>query len=247
MHFINKTIKISKIILFFSLILMGFSKWMKNGLPNPQDIHPYLLQVPSQVKTQTEPFSKIINQQAYDIKPLYNYHLKGLVVSERNFNESWVDWIKFKQDPMNIKDLCVLWGANLVREDYKKIKFSSGEFTCYAQVPPGIFLYNDALSNNHLISADPNIAMILGQMRRGDQVEIKGSLVQYHNLTTGLKRGTSVNRNDTGNGACETIFVNEAKILKNGNIIWELTELFALTASILSLICIIYCWIVGTK
>ncbi len=219
---------------------MGFAKWMKNGLPSPQDIHPYLLQVPSQVKTQTLPFHKIINQQAYDITPLYDYHLKGLVVSERNFKESWVDWVKIKHDPMNIKDLCVLWGSNLVRDDYKKMTFSNGEFTCYARTPAGTTLYQDALSNNHLITADSKLSMLLEQMHRGDQIEIKGHLVQYHNLTTGLKRGTSINRSDTGNGACETIFVSEAKILYDANSFWEITELLAFAATIISIILIIY-------
>jgi hypothetical protein len=36
-------------------------------------------------------------------------------------------------------------------------------------------------------------------------------------------RGTSTNRIDTGNGACETIYVEDYQILKTGNPFWRVT------------------------
>jgi hypothetical protein len=43
----------------------------------------------------------------------------------------------------------------------------------------------------------------------GDHIRLKGVLAKYANKDSGFNRGTSITREDTGNGACETIYLNE--------------------------------------
>jgi len=56
----------------------------------------------------------------------------------------------------------------------------------------------------------------------GDQIRFTGVLAEYsHNHGFPFKRGTSTVRTDTGNGACETVYVNKIDILKSGGGPWR--------------------------
>jgi hypothetical protein len=68
------------------------------------------------------------------------------------------------------------------------------------------------LSNNHLLSADHATRERIDSIRIGDQIRIKGRLASY-GAVGGPVRGTSTTRDDSGNGACETIFVDEFEII----------------------------------
>lgn len=55
----------------------------------------------------------------------------------------------------------------------------------------------------------------------GDVVRFKGWLADYKNIHSGLQRKTSTVRTDTGNGACEVVFINDFEILKKANPFWR--------------------------
>jgi hypothetical protein len=76
------------------------------------------------------------------------------------------------------------------------------------------------LSNNHLISADPFVRDRVAELRIGDQIRVKGSLARYGAVGGGL-RGTSTTRDDTGDGACETILVDDFEIVVPGESRWR--------------------------
>ncbi len=50
-----------------------------------------------------------------------------------------------------------------------------------------------------------------------DVVHFKGVLADYKNEGTGALRQTSITRNDTGNGACEVVYLDEFNIVKKAN------------------------------
>jgi hypothetical protein len=80
-----------------------------------------------------------------------------------------------------------------------------------------------AISNNHLLTDDPLVAKKMRSVRIGDQVRFRGWLAEYsHNHNgQGFRRGTSTVRNDTGNGACETIYVKDFEIIRRGGGPWR--------------------------
>ncbi len=121
-------------------------------------------------------------------------------------------------DHLNVADLCMVWGANAAEGAYEKMPFSSGQFVCYVKGDdPSAFRadYLRALSNNHLLTDSPAVARKLRNLRIGDQVRLRGQLVNYsHNAGFAFTRGTSLSREDTGNGACETLFVREVEVLR---------------------------------
>ena len=77
------------------------------------------------------------------------------------------------------------------------------------------------MSNNHLIPATKNIAKALRKARKGDLIRIEGHLVDVEASRNGAvvsSWNTSVSREDTGNGACEIIYVTRIRI---GDMIYE--------------------------
>ncbi|MDR7377884.1 hypothetical protein J2X19_002563 [Rhodoferax ferrireducens] len=192
--------------------------WTQGSLPAHQRLAPATLAEPLQTATSSAAFTARVGQVDYRITPRYDYELSGLVVS-RHDSAAWWDWIHAaSNDHLNVVDLCVVWGANAAAGAYERMAFSSGQFVCYFSTDDDATWRPDyvrALSNNHLLTDSPRIARQLRGMQVGDQIRLRGSLVEYaHNAGFAFFRGTSTSRDDTGNGACETIFVREASVLQ---------------------------------
>ncbi|CAN5222808.1 hypothetical protein BH10PSE17_BH10PSE17_28350 [soil metagenome] len=202
----------------FACLVAGW--WFGGALPPHAALAASVLTEPDQTQTRLAPFSTEVGGIQYQIKPVFDYAIEGLVVSEHDsggfFDIIHADW----NDNLNVVDLCVVWGANASDGAYEKMEFSSGQFVCYfnthdrqAAQPQ----YFRALSNNHLLTDDPVIARRLRNVRIGDQISLRGQLVEYsHDHGFAFHRGTSTTRDDTGDGACETIFVRQFSVLRKG-------------------------------
>ncbi len=130
------------------------------------------------------------------------------------YHEQWGDYL-------NLKDLCVVWGDNISTEVYRDMRFSNGSFTCYYKWPNqevGSRFNPNQLFNNHLISNDSELNSTIMAVRRGDQVRLKGYLAEYSRMGSSSHRSTSTSCTDSGNGACETIWVEDFEILSRANV-----------------------------
>ena len=119
----------------------------------------------------------------------------------------------------------MVWSDTALSEDLRKLDFWNGVFTCNVQTSDSVAWSKfrmDQLSNNHLISADPSIRNRIGNVAIGDQIRIKGWLSRY-GAVGGPLRGTSTTRTDTGNGACETIYVDGFDIVQPATSYWRLS------------------------
>ncbi|MEO7933008.1 MAG: hypothetical protein ABIT76_07610 [Chthoniobacterales bacterium] len=63
-------------------------------------------------------------------------------------------------------------------------------------------------SNNHLIAANANIARQIAWLREGELIRLEGSLIEA-TARDGHKWTSSLSRDDTGNGACEIMWVSK--------------------------------------
>ncbi len=68
-------------------------------------------------------------------------------------------------------------------------------------------------SNMHMIPADPDIEKLLKSLRRGQIIELKGFLVGVQEKGQWVWV-SSTSRTDTGDGACEIIWVEHLSVLK---------------------------------
>jgi len=231
-----------KIILLFGIVIFIYSYSRKDKLPDKEEILPELYQEPIQTGTEKSPFEVEKGGIIYNITPLFNYELYGLVVSEHD-SKSWFDYYhEALKDFINLKDVCVVWGDNIETEVYQELKFNNGSFTCYIDSKSDtdnatVFqkFKNSALSNNHLLSENDIINQQIIRAEKGDQIYLKGYLVQY-SRQNGFKRGSSVSRTDTQDGACETIYITDFEIIKEANIGWRLTYTYVKYLIIVSII-----------
>ena len=68
-------------------------------------------------------------------------------------------------------------------------------------------------ANMHLIPATSEIEKQINDARKGDIIELSGSLVNVNSTEDGWFWKTSLTRKDTGSGACELILVREFKVV----------------------------------
>ena len=217
--------RLVQILFFGSLLLLAVALWKKDELPQFPQLQQALMNEPEQVPVKRAAFDTIVNGVTYTIQPLYAYDLYGLVVSLHDA-KTWWDSVHLEwNDHLNVMDLCVVWGNNLRRGIYKEAEYSSNEFECHFRIGAGLQHVFDpaALSNNHLLSDNPRIASAMRKVRPGDQIHFRGYLAEYSHNHNGrpFHRGTSIVRNDTGNRACETVFVEDFEILQPGGGPWH--------------------------
>lgn len=240
-----------KIILLIGIVIFIYSYSQKDKLPKKEEILPGLYQEPIQTETEKPPFKVDRGGIIYDITPLFNYELYGLVVSKHN-SKSWLDYYHEEwKDFINLKDVCVVWGDNVETEVYQELKFHNGSFTCYIDSKSGVDktavfqkFKDSALSNNHLLSENDIINQKIMRAEEGDQIYLKGYLVQYSQDE--FKRGSSVSRTDTGNGACETIYITDFEIIKEANVFWRLTYSYVKYLIIVSIILLLILFFKGS-
>ena len=200
-----------------ALALLGVS-WYGKGRPiDPAAIDPALLRPPVQRATSRSPFTFVYRGQACRVRPVAEYELHGLVVSHNDV-ESFAD-IYHDASSVDTKDLCVLWGESLRGDEFHRVDFSSGPFTCYFRYPEGIRFDPSELSNNHLITADGAIRERLARVHVGDQVRLSGLLVDYQMEDwRDFWRETSTVRDDDG---CEVVLVETLEVLREGAPVWN--------------------------
>ncbi len=147
------------------------------------------------------------------MRPQFAYDLYGMIVSYRlHDGESLMH--RRANDHLNVADLCVVWSDTAFSPTLRDIRFWNGIFTCNFSTRDSTAWANlkpNQVSNNHLITADDSIRDRVARVRIGDQIHVRGLLAAYG--SGGVMRGTSTTRDDTGDGACETIFLEQFDVL----------------------------------
>jgi len=228
--------KISNIVIAASFVWLLVSFWNRNDLPRDIDFQPELAEEPQQTRTRAKPFEAVFNEVEYLVEPEFAYDIVGMVVSYRHHDgNSRMHFLA--QDHLNMLDVCVVWGETATSRLLHKINFWNGIFTCNVRTRDNAAwaAFNmEQLSNNHLISDDEYVRKQVRDIRIGDQIRVQGYLASYSNPTGG-KRGTSTTRTDTGDGACETLFIEKFQIINAATSNWRISMWVSLAVLIASL------------
>lgn len=219
--------KFVRALFFGSLALLAAALWFSEALPKVEAIDEALLSEPEQRAVMSPAFTTEVGGVEYSVQPRFAYDLYGVVVS-RHDSAAWWDYIhKEWNDNLNVVDLCVVWGENVRQDAYRAMSYTHDQWTCwYSTGSSEVFAAFDssAISNNHMITDNPGVAAALRSARVGDQVHVQGYLADYTIYKHGaspFQRVSSTVRNDTGNGACEVVYVEEFSILKAGGGAWR--------------------------
>ncbi len=227
--------RFSGIGICLSLVVLAVSFWHRNEIPGGLDFVPQIAAEPEQRKTRRQAFDVSYNTIDYEVRPEYEYELFGLVVSYRH-HDGDSRMHRRAGDHLNMLDVCVIWGDNVNNQRLDKIDFWNGIFTCNVKTrDTAAWQAFDMtqLSNNHLISDRDDIREAVSGIRVGDQIRVRGLLARYE--SPGGERGTSVTRTDTGDGACETIYVEEFSVVRKSPGHWRKAMLGAGSTLFLSL------------
>jgi hypothetical protein len=212
---------INKAAFFASAILAAVAFAKRDQLPAPHTLSSELAAEPKQRITAKEPFTAEYAGVLYAVAPEFVYELHGMVVSYRQ-HDGKSRMHRAANDHLNVADLCVVWGDTAVSPYLNDVSFWNGIFTCNFETrSQEAWESIDAaeIANNHLISDDARLRDEIARVSIGDEIRMRGWLASYG--TGGNKRGTSTTRNDTGDGACETIFVQEFRITRRSQNPWR--------------------------
>lgn len=220
----EQTMRVSSMIVIASFATLLVAFWNRNDLPGNIDFVTQITNEPRQVRTRERPFDVRFNDVDYRVEPEFDYDITGMVVSYRHHNEDNSRMHALANDHLNMLDICVIWGDNTANERLDKISFWNGLFTCNVKTRDqkawDAFDMNQ-LSNNHLLSDDDFVRRQVRKIRIGDQVRVRGYLASYA-TEGGSVRGTSTTRTDTGDGACETIYVAKFDIVQPATSYWRI-------------------------
>ena len=227
--------RIGNIAIVVSFFWLVVSFWKRNDLPGNVALLPVLAEEPRQTATRKKPFEAAYNNVEYLVEPEYEYELYGMIVSYRHHEGDSRMHLR-ASDHLNMLDVCVVWGDNATSPLIHKLKFWNGIFTCNVKTSDqdawdAFDIYQ--LSNNHLISDDDFIRDQVKGIGIGDQIRVRGYLASYSNEGGG-KRGTSTTRLDTGDGACETLYVNRFDIVQPATSNWRRSMYASLTVFLLA-------------
>ncbi|MFZ2125872.1 MAG: hypothetical protein WA087_04125 [Candidatus Saccharimonadales bacterium] len=151
----------------------------------------------------------------YVVTPLYDYKISGIVVSKHDYGADTGSLSK----PIRY-DLCMVWGRNVTDKTYLSpdISFSQGDRFCNYNYSKPVDFDVTQISNNHLVTTNDDILKVIETIENGDEVVIKGMLIDLFVSPKAADVSTrswasSTNREDTGAGACEVIYIESIEIL----------------------------------
>ena len=215
--------RLNNILIATSFLWLMVSFWNRNDLPGNVEYVSEIINEPEQTATREKPFYATVNDVEYLIEPEYAYDITGMIVSYRHHEGNSRMHLQ-ANDHLNMADVCVVWGDN-TKSELQKLDFWNGIFTCNVftrDMQAWESFDMNQLSNNHLISDDDFIRRQTRKIQIGDQIRVRGYLASYSNPGGG-KRGTSTTRTDTGDGACETVFVESFSIVQHVTSYWRIS------------------------
>ena len=179
---------------------------------------------PRQTVSDTPSFQFDWRGKSFIVDPLANYQAQGLILTHNN--TGGIGDIYHDSDSVDLKDICIVWGESVATGSYRNGTFHSEPWTCVYSTKPGAdSIYPDEFSNNHLLAGTKAIEEKIRSARIGDQVKFSGYLVSYAPADNpDLIRNSSLVRDDTGDGACEVVFVTSFEILARANLSWRRVE-----------------------
>jgi hypothetical protein len=202
-HQLNFPVKSYIIAILFVIFICysAYSWWNSRAVSHgPGQVAP---DPPAQSETQAAPFTF----DEYRITPLADFYVNARVLStERYF---WGEEAKLV--PV---DLALGWGPMSDERVLEKINIRQSNrfyFWSTEKFPIPRKKIETSSANMHLIPSDSDILKKIKNTRKGNVVDFKGYLVKV-TRRDGWRWKSSLSRNDTGNGACELIFVEEYEI-----------------------------------
>jgi len=160
-----------------------------------------------EVPTQTPPRSvRLIERDAYQLTPLADYVIRARVLGTEHYRlDEVADLVPL--------DLALGWVSMSDSRILDRIHVFQTHRHFYYWMPGGVLSPDAAktsAANTHVIPADDATRAELFELKAGDVVRLTGQLVEVTG-PKGLTMRSSLRRDDSGDGACEILYVQSVE------------------------------------
>lgn len=201
---------ILKYVLIITALVSGLGIYLAIDMPVGTKIT-------SIIDTWPDPYQEKIDAKTITIKlakgnifisPIASFQISAKVLSKKKYFRNW-------DGKISPYDLALGWGGLTDTKLKKMIKYSQwGRFYFYKYKQDSPFnsdYISQHSSNCHIIPANKNLRKALKYIKKNQYVKLDGFLVNvngsYKNYP--LSWHSSVTRTDTGDGACEIIYITK--------------------------------------
>lgn len=199
--------KLLSLLLFIAVILFGKSLLSDNVV--------YQGEIAVPIQTDIKGEDKIIHEGSegkVELIKKAQYELTGVVKSKKKYSDYTSQVSKY--------DLAMAWGDLNKDEIDDGISYSqSGRWYYYKyskDIPVNLDYISKNSANVHIIHKDKDILKKIESIKEDDYILLQGYLVDvdFKNPNNTSLWKTSKSRNDTGNGACEIMYVENVTIIE---------------------------------
>lgn len=216
----NSTKKFFQLIIIFFGIMITIFIFSNSQESKIQEEITSLEDIPEPIQINVDGSTKKdVDGKQVNINYIASYVLSGKVVDVQEYYGSSL------QNKLSPLDVGIAWGF-LAEDSDEKVTWTSNGTRFLRWRTKDMDWYNKHggekgigkyWSNNHLIPSDDNVEKLIKSIKKGDYVKIEGYLVKIrYDGPDGewFKWNSSTTRNDTGDGACEVIYVTDVVWLK---------------------------------
>lgn len=185
------------------MLMLAIWQWPESVVEHPPGV--LIDSAPEQTALDvTKPF----HFEAFQITPLAGFGLEARVLAKEGYQFG----TEAKLSPM---DLALGWQRMSSTEVLEQLEISQGGRFYYWRaktLPIPIKQIETQSANMHIVPGNEQVRRQLDDIRVGSLIRIRGDLISVSGAE-GWTWKSSLTREDTGNGACELIWVRELEIL----------------------------------
>ncbi len=174
--------------------------------PEPSITHAPGILCPDEPVQENLEEAESFRHEDFTITPLAAYEIRALVLSRKEYSD--------KAAEISPLDLALGWGAMSNQAVIDNLDISqTNRFYLWKtkRLPISVSEISVSSANVHVIPADEDIENLLDGIVRGSVVTMSGCLVQVAR-SDGFRWRSSLRRDDTGNGACEILYVENLSV-----------------------------------
>ena len=153
------------------------------------------------------PSSYFPAREGYELSRLAQYRIRARVLSTKRYRD--------RNAALAPIDMALGWGPMSDTRVIDQLSISQGNRFYFLEwkkdppLPKAVLMQHSA--NVHLIPANREVASFLSRVKEGSLVDFRGALVEARKQ--GYRWRSSLRRDDTGNGACEVLYVEQASYI----------------------------------
>lgn len=177
--------------------------------PEDEIVHAPGILIPEEPKQGNISRKRMWQHKGYWFEPLATFHLSARVLHKKTYDFG-------READLSPLDLALGWGPMSDQRILDRLSISQSSrwyFVRYKSAPLARSAITNSSANMHMIPADDDIEDMLNAVRHGNLITLRGYLVAVR-ADDGWRWRSSLRRDDTGNGSCEVVWVEEVSILK---------------------------------